>query len=49
MSKAGELFKQLLQAFPGLDNGEEEVKGADLVDWFNDKRNEIVEAIEGEK
>lgn len=49
MSTAGELLKQLFKAFPGLDNGEEDVNGADLVDWFNDNRDEITEAIEEEK
>ena len=48
MSKAGEVIKQLLMAFPGLDNGEDEVNGADLVDWFNEKRDELMEAIERE-
>lgn len=49
MTKAGELLKQLFQAFPGLDNGQEDVNGADLVDWLNDNRDEIIKAIEQDK
>lgn len=49
MSKAGELLEQLYKAFPGLDNGEEDVNGGDLVEWFNDNRDEIIKAIEEDK
>lgn len=49
MERSAEILIQIYKAFPGLENGEDDVNGSDLVDWFNENREEISQAIKAKK